>query len=127
MKLLKSAIVAISLALTLGSFSTTAVACEDGRTCVGPKEGINMVLGHIAEAMVAIEAKEDKKVILDHIRQAKNASKEINANDVVDRNRMKANGFLKKARKAVKGDAMQMGEDLLGEAEKRFSALKGML
>ncbi len=127
MKLLKSAIIAISLALTLGSFSTAAVACEDGRTCVGPLEGINMVLGHLAEAMKAIEAGADKEAILAHIKGAKDSSKEINANDRVDRERGRANGYIKKARNAVRKDAMQMAEDHLKEAEKRFDNLKKLL
>ncbi len=127
MKLLKSAIVAISIALTLGSFSTTAVACEDGRVCIGPLEGINMVLGHLAEAMQAVDAKADKDTILEHIKQAKNGSKEINANDRVDRERGRANGFIKKAKSAVKNGDNQMAIDHLREAEKRFDALKRLL
>ncbi len=124
MKLLKSAIVAFSLALSLGSVSTTAVACEDGRTCFGTTEAINIILGHLAEAIKAIDSGADKDVILDHIRQAKNGSKEINENDKVDRNRLRANGFLKKARTAVRNGDIQMGQDHLGEAQKRFAGLK---
>ncbi|SMG65144.1 secreted protein, partial [methanotrophic bacterial endosymbiont of Bathymodiolus sp.] len=55
MKLLKSALLAFSLALSLGSFSTAAVACEDGRTCFGPAQAIDIVLGHIAVGMKSVE------------------------------------------------------------------------
>ncbi len=127
MKLFKSAIVAFSLALSLGTFSTSAVACEDGRTCYGPLEGINLVLGHIAEAIKAIDEGADKDAVLKHIRLAKNASKEINANDRVDRNRLRANGYIKKARTAIKNGDAQMGQDHLGEAERRFEGLKKLL
>jgi len=127
MKLLKSAVVAVSLALSLGSFSTTAVACEDGRTCFGPAEAINITLGHIAEAIKLLDAKEGKHEILRHIKAAKDSSKEINANDKVDVARGRAVAKLKKARSAIKKDKMQEGEDFLGEAEKGFSALKGLL
>jgi hypothetical protein len=55
MKLLKSTLLAFSLALSLGSFSTAAVACEDGRTCFGPAQAIDIVLGHIAVGMKSVE------------------------------------------------------------------------
>ena len=127
MKLLKSAVVAVSLALSLGSFSTTAVACEDGRTCFGPEEAINITIGHVAEAIKLLDAKEGKHEILMHIKAAKDSSKEINANDKVDIARGRAVGHLKKARSAIKKDQMQEGEDHLGAAEKGFTALKGLL
>ena len=127
MKLLKSAVVAVSLALSLGSFSTTAVACEDGRTCYGPEEAINITLGHVAEAIKLLDAKEGSHEILMHIKAAKDSSKEINANDKVDVARGRAVGQLKKARSAIKKGKMQEGEDHLGAAEKGFASLHGLL
>ena len=127
MKLLKGAVVAVSLALSLGSFSTTAVACEDGRTCFGPEQAIDIVSGHIAEAIKGIDAKEGKHEILMHIKAAKDGSKEINANDKVDVARGRAVGHLKKARSAMKKDDYQGAEDHLGAAEKGFASLKGLI
>jgi len=127
MKLLKSAVLAVSLGLTLGAVSTTAVACEDGRTCYGPAEAINIVLGHIGSGMKALNEAEDKTVVLAHIKAALNTSKEINANDVVDRNRMRANAHLKKARSATRKGKAEEATAHLEAAEKGFSALKGML
>ena len=127
MKLIKSAVIAISLALSLGSFSTTAVACEDGRTCFGPMEAINITLGHIGEAIKAADTKAGTQEILMLIKKAKDSSKEINANDKVDIARGRAVGKLKKAKSAIKKGDMQKGEDLLGEAEKGFLSLKGLL
>jgi len=127
MKLLKSAVVAASLALSLGSFSTTAVACEDGRTCFGPEQAIEITVGHTAAAIKAADDKSGQDEVLALIKKAKDSSKEINANDIVDRNRQRANGYLKKAKSAIKKGDFQGATDLLTEAEKRFSALKGML
>ena len=127
MKLLKSAVVAASLALSLGSFSTTAVACEDGRTCYGPEQAIDIVSGHIGEAIKALDAKEGSHEILMHIKAAKDGSKEINANDKVDVARGRAVQHLKKARSAIKKGEMQEGEDHLGQAEKGFARLKTLL
>ncbi|MCK5830184.1 MAG: hypothetical protein KAH20_07755 [Methylococcales bacterium] len=127
MKLLKSAIVALSLALSLGTFSTTAVACEDGRTCFGPEQAIDLVLGRIAEAMKAIDDGEDSAKIQKLIKHASAAKKEINASDIVSRFAAKANKNLKKARKAAKSGDMVEATGHLEAGEKAFEALKGRL
>jgi ribosomal protein S20 len=140
MKLLKSAVVATTLALSLGSFSTTADVCL-GMACMynrmTPIEGIDATLGQVTEALEAIKirnsgsaadsGKAGDEVIIGKIKEALKLSKEINANDKLDRNRNRANGYLKKAREAVQsGDLIKATEDLK-EAEKRFSDLKGMI
>ncbi len=127
MKLLKSAIVAFSLVLSLGSFSTTAVACEAGRTCFGPMQGIDMVLGHIGMAIKAVDEGQNGPSVNEHVNAALKASKEINANDKVDVARSRANAHLKKAKAAFKKSQMQDGEDHLGMAEKAFEGLKDLL
>ncbi len=127
MKILKSAVVAFSLALTLGSFSTSAVACETGRICYTPEQAIDLVLQDIKSAMDAIDSGSEGEVVAAVIKSASDASKEINANDVVDRNRQRANGILKKARKEAKREQLQVAEEHLKQAKKRFEALKGML
>ena len=127
MKLLKSVIVAFSLALSLGFFSTTAVACESGRTCYGPYEAIEIVLGHIGMAIKAVDEGQNGPSVNVHVKAALAASKEINANDKVDVARSRANAHLKKARSAFRKSKMQDGEDHLGMAEKAFEGLKGML
>ena len=140
MKLLKSAVVATTLALSLGSFSTTAAVCL-GMACMynrmTPIEGIDATLGQVTEALNAIQLrnsggaagtdKDSDDVIIGNIKEALKLSKEINANDKLDRNRNRANDYLKKARSAVQqGDLTKATEDLK-EAEKRFSDLKGMI
>ena len=127
MNILKSAVFAFCLAFSLGAFTTTAVACERGKTCIDPIDGINTVLGHITEAIAAIDADAGKDVIQGHIKQAKKKSKEISANDKVERSRIRANGFLKKARSAIKKDDTQKAKELLGEAEKAFADLKKLI
>ncbi len=140
MKFLKSAVVATTLAISLGSFSSTAAVCL-GMACMynrmTPIEGIDATLGQVTEALEAIQLrnsggaagtdKDSDNVIIGTIKNALNLSKEINANDKLDRNRNRANDYLKKARKAVQdGDLAKATEDLK-EAEKRFSELKGMI
>jgi hypothetical protein len=141
MKLLKSAVVATTLALSLGFFSTTASAVCLGMACMynkmTPIEGIEATLGRITEALSAIQARNNggaadsnnagDDVIISNIKDALKLSKEINANDKVDRNRNRANGDLKKARVAVEEGDLNKATEHLKEAEKRFSALKGMI
>ena len=127
MKILKSAVVALTLALSLGTFSTTAVACEDGRTCFGPEQAIDLVLGRIAEAMKAVNDGADPEVILKLIKKAKDGKKEINASDIVSRFASKAAGHLKKAKKAVKNGDLVKASEHLSDAEDGFDGLKKRL
>ncbi len=127
MKLLKSAIVALTLALSLGSFSPAVVACEDGRTCFGPEQAIDLVLGRIAESMKAINDGEEADKVQKMIKSAMDAKKEINASDIVSRFAAKANGHLKKARKAAKKGELIEATGHLEAAEKGFSGLKKRL
>jgi Ca2+-binding EF-hand superfamily protein len=127
MKLLKSAFIALALALSLGSFSTTALACEDGRTCFGPEQAIDITLGHIAQAMKAINDGKPADEVQKIIKQANDSQKEINANDLVSRHRQKANGHLKKARKAAKKDDLIKATEWLEKGEKGFEGLKKLL
>ena len=132
MKLLKNAVVATTLALSLGSFSTTTSA----EVCLGmacmynrmtPIEGINATVTQINQALKAISDNASEVVIIDNIKDALKVSKEINANDKVDRNRQRANGYLKKARTAVRNEDFIQAKTDLKEAETRFLALKGMI
>ncbi len=127
MKLLKSAVVAVTLALSLGSFSTTAVACEDGRTCFGPVEAINITLGHIAEAMKSLNDGENGATVEKHIKAAKSSSKEINANDKVDVARGRANNHLNKAKSVLRKGDRAGATAHLEAAEKSFAALKSLI
>jgi hypothetical protein len=131
MKLLKSTFVAATLALSLGSFSTTANAVCLGMACMynkmTPMEGIDATMGQITETLKAISTKAGNDVIIEDIKDALKLSKEINANDKLDRNRNRANDSLKKARESVKDGDMVAATEYLKEAEKRFSDLKGMI
>ena len=130
MNLLKNAVVATALALSLGSFSATADICL-GMACMynkmTPIEGIDATVGQVNEALKSINDKAGEEAIVGNIKEALAVSKEINANDKVDRNRNRANDYLKKARTAVKGGDLITATAHLKEAEKRFLELKGMI
>ncbi|PPD42209.1 MAG: hypothetical protein CTY16_15080 [Methylobacter sp.] len=130
MKLLKSAALATTLALSLGSFSATADICL-GMACMynrmTPTEGIEATVGQVNEALKAINDNAGEEAIIKNIKDALAVSKEINANDKVDRNRNRANDYLKKARTAVKDGDLAKATEHLKEAEKRFLDLKSMI
>ncbi|OQK15403.1 hypothetical protein AU255_18210 [Methyloprofundus sedimenti] len=131
MRLLKSAAVAATLTLSLGVFSTNATAVCMGMACMynnmTPLEAINATISQTNQAMKSINDKADNDIVIAEIKDALKISKEINANDKVDRNRMRANGFLKKARTAVKKDDLVEATAQLKNAAAGFENLKGML
>lgn len=127
MKLFKSVMIAFSLMFALASISTTAIACEAGRTCFGPTQATDIVLGHIATAIKSAEDGENGPTVNAHVRMALKASKEINVSDKIDVARSRANGHLKKARTAFKKSKIQEGEDHLGMAEEAFTNIKQQL
>ena len=120
MKLLKSFFFAFVLALSLGSFSTTVAAAP-------PIEGINLVLGHVAEAIKAIDAGESNEAAREHVLASLRESKEILGTEMLEKNRLKASRSLKKARTALKKGDTQKAKGLLVEAEKKFTDLKKFL
>ncbi len=130
MKLLKSTIVATTLALSLGSFPATADICL-GMACMYNRmtaaEGIDATIVQVNEAMKAVTNKAGDEAIIENIKEALAMSKEINANDKLDRNRNRANDSLKKARSAVKEGDLAKATEFLKEAESRFAGLKSMI
>lgn len=123
MKLLKNVVIGALLSFALSAFYSPAMACEDGRKCVPFLQAIKIIDEHIDMAISSIEESADPKVILSHIKQAKDTSKEINENDKVDIARGRANGALKKAKSAVKKGNIGKAKKLLEDAKKRFSKL----
>ncbi len=140
MKLLKCAVITTTLALSFEPALVNADICL-GMACMYNRmtasEGIDATLVQINESLNAIQARvngdsADSKaasdeVIIENIKDALKLSKEINANDKVDRNRNRANGDLKKAREAVQAGDLNKATEELKVAEKRFKDLKSMI
>lgn len=130
MKFLRSTVVATSIALALGSQGLHAEICL-GMACMynhmTPQQAIDATLVQINEALKSVDNQSGDEAIIKNIKEALSASKEINANDKLDRNRNRANEYLKKARTAVKDGDLNKAKAELKESEKRFADLKGML
>ena len=128
MKTLKTILLSLFIATSMGAVSTSAFAEVDpGRITYKPAEAIDMVVAKIQAAIDGIShgASSDEAAAL--IKAASDASKEINANDKVDNARSKANRKLKTAIKHAKESALQEAEQELRNAKKDFEALKGLL
>ena len=140
MKLFKSTIIATTLALSLGSFSTSAEVCL-GMACMynrmTPVQGIDATIGQINEALKEIQliqtggaghhGEGGGEIIIGYIKEALKLTKEINANDKVDMAKQKATARLKTAKTHAKEAALQEAEQELKDAQKRFEEMKGML
>jgi hypothetical protein len=128
MKMLKKLGLALLIATSVGGFSPLALAIDDpGRITYAPDVAIDRVVVQIKAAVEAIKSGSDGAAVAPLIKAAGDASKEINANDKVDRAREKANGLLKKAKAAAKESSLQEAEQLLEQAQKDFEALKSMI
>jgi hypothetical protein len=128
MKTLKTILLSLFIAASMGAVSTSALAEVDpGRITYKPAEAIDMVAAKIQAAIEAISkgASGEEAAVL--IKQASDLSKEINANDKVDNARAKANRKLKSAMSHAKESALQEAEQELRDAKKDFEALKKLL
>jgi hypothetical protein len=131
MKLIKSAAIATTLTLSLGVFSTPANAICLGMACMynkmTPLQAIMATEVTVDEAINLVEEKADKELVLTAIKSTLKATKEINANDKVDRNRMRANTSMKAARKAIRVDDYVEAKIHLEVAKDRYQGLQSML
>ncbi len=128
MKTLKTIVLSSLIALAMGAFSTVALAeASEGRISYAPADAIDMVIGEIKKAQLAVAEGKPGAEVYKIIKQGMDYSKEVNANDVVDRERSRANDILKKARTMAKNNSMQGIEEHLEKAAKAFADLKPLI
>lgn len=128
MKILKSAVIAFSLAAAIGSFSTAAVAEGDkGRVAYKPIDAINGVLERITAAEAAINNGAEGNEVAALIKKAADFSEEINANDRVARDNSKASKHLKAAISSAKAANLQETKEHLAKAKEVVEGLKKLI
>ncbi len=126
MKILKSAAIAFSLTVAMGSFSTAALA-EDGRTTFKPIDAIKGVLDRITTAETAINNGVDGAEVAVLIKSAADYAKEINANDKVARENSKALIHFKAAITSAKAANLQESKEHLAKARAVVESLKKLI
>ncbi len=128
MKILKGAVVAFSLAVSMGSFSTAAVAESDpGRVSYKPIDVINEVVARISAAETAINNGSEGDVVVDAIKKASDLIKELNANDKTAREADRVRGHLKAAIASAKAANLQEAKEHLAKAKPGAEGLKKFL
>jgi hypothetical protein len=128
MKKLKTIVLSSLIALAMGVFSTAALAENmDDRVSYAPEDAIDMVIDEIKKAQEAVKAGADGQTVYKIIKQGMDYSKEVNANDVVDRERSRANEILKKARTMAKNNTLEGIDEHLEKAAKAFADLKPLI
>ncbi|WP_366513230.1 hypothetical protein [Methylobacter sp.] len=126
--MLKKILLASLIAASMGAVSTSAMAETDkGRVTYAPADAINNVSAKIKVAIDAAASGTQGDALADLIKDASDLSKEINANDKVDRARASANNVLKSAKKLAQEGKTQEAEEALKEAAKKFEALKSLI
>lgn len=127
MKTFKKIVLSLAIASAMGAVSTSAYAeLDKGRITYAPVEAIDMVAGKVKVALDALTTGGDSETVAKLIKDALDASKEINANDKVDMARSRANNKLKAARGHLK-ESTQQAEQELRDAYRGFEDLKGLL
>lgn len=112
----------------MGAVSTSVLAETDkDRITYAPADAINLVSGKIKIALDAVTSGSEGSKVADLVKDALDASKEINANDKVDIARSKANNKLKAAKLHAKESALQEAEQELRDALKMFDDLKKLI
>lgn len=128
MKILKSAAIAFSLTVAMGSFSTSAVAESDpGRVSYAPIDVINEVASRIDTAVTAINNGAEDAEVAALIKKARDFTKELNANDKVARETAKVRQHLKNAESAAKTADLTGAKEHLSAAKQANEGLKGLL
>ena len=128
MKTLKTILLSLFIAASMGAISTSVLAETDaGRITYKPAEAIDMVVAKIQAAIEGISKGASGEEAAALIKPAIDLSKEINANDKVDNARSKANRKLKSAITHAKESALQESEAELRDAKKDFEALKSLI
>jgi hypothetical protein len=128
MKTLKKILLSLLIASSMGAVSSSAFAeAGDGRIVYTPTEALDLIEGKIKVALEAITKGAEGDQAQKLIKEAVDATKELNANDKVDIQRQRATGKLKAARTHAKGEALQEAEQELRDSLKMFEGMRGML
>ena len=128
MNTFKKILLSLFIASSMGAVSTSALAESDpGRITYKPADAIDMVSSKVKLAIDAVSTGSDGEAVSQLIKDALDASKEINANDKVDMARSRANNKLKAAKNHIKQKSTQEAEQELRDAYKSFQDLKNLL
>jgi hypothetical protein len=128
MKTFKTILLSSLIALAMGAFSTATFAESiDARISYAPADAIDMMIGELKKAKLAAAEGKSGDEVYKLIKQSMDYGKDVNANDVVDRERSRANEIIKKARAMAKKNEMTGIDEHLDKAIKQLEYMKGLI
>jgi hypothetical protein len=128
MKTLKIILISSMVALTMGTFSSVALAeASEGRISYAPADAIDLMIGELKKAKLAIADGKSADEVYAFLKQSKDYGKDVNANDVVDRERSRANEHIKKAIGMAKKNEMTGINEHIDAAIKKLEEMKGLI
>jgi hypothetical protein len=128
MKTFKTIVLSSLIALAMGSFSSVAMAeADDGRISYAPADAIDLMIGELKKAKLAVAEGKSGEEVYQLCKQAMDYGKDVNANDVVDRERSRANKHIKDARNMAKKGELKGIEEHLDAAIAKLVEMKGLI
>lgn len=125
MRNLNKILLALIVAVSMGAFSSVSLA---EKAKIPPAEAIDAISGKIQAAAALIEAGgESRDDVANLLKQAKDLSKEVSANDKVDFKRQKAQGELKRAITAAKAGKMEEAKEAIKATEGVLAEMKSLI
>lgn len=121
MKILQKIVLSAALATSMVAFSTSTMANEK-KEVLSVHDMIATTISHVEAAVAAVDKGEKSEVILAHIKDARQAQKDIIVG-ALDQDRQKASGMLVKAREFIKEGKTKEGKASLDEALTAFKDL----
>ncbi len=128
MKNLKTIVLSSLIALAMGAFSSAATAESDaGRISYAPADAIDLMIGELKKAKLAAAEGKSGDEVYKFIKQSMDYGKDVNANDVVDRERSRTNEVIKKARGMAKSNQMTGIDEHLDKAIQQLEHIKTLI
>jgi hypothetical protein len=128
MKMLKTIVLSSLVALSMSAFSSVAMAeASEGRVSYAPADAIDLMIGELKKAKLAAAEGKPGEEVYKLIKQSMDYGKDVNANDVVDRERQRANETIKKARTMSKKNEMKGIDEHLDKAIQQLEDMKKLI
>lgn len=121
MKILQNIVLSAALATSMVAFSTSVMANEK-KEVVSVHDLINTTISHVEAALAAVNAGEKTEVVLAHIKEARQAQKDIIVG-ALDQDRQKASAKLVNAGRDLKEGKTKEGKAMLEEAVTAYKDL----
>jgi hypothetical protein len=128
MNKLKTILLSSLIALAMGAFSSVAMAeASEGRISYAPADAIDLMIGELKKAKLAAAEGKSGDEVYKLIKQCMDYGKDVNANDVVDRERSRTNEVIKKARTMAKQNQMTGIDEHLDKAIQQLEHIKTLI